>query len=76
MSDASNIYDQLKFKSKMSFTSESCLNYSRRQNSSEVILTLMIPVEILVKWNQIIKSKKLSVSLVNLLYISQGLHFT
>jgi hypothetical protein len=73
MSDALNIHDQLKFKSKISFTSESCLNYIRRQNSNEVILTLIIPVEILVKWNKIIKSKKFPVSLVDLLYISQGL---
>ena len=73
MSDALNIHDQLKFKSKISFTSESCLNYIRRQNSNEVILTLIIPVEILVKWNKIINSKKFPVSLVDLLYISQGL---
>lgn len=73
MSDALNIHDQLKFKSKISFTSESCLNYIRRQNSNEVILTLIIPVEILVRWNKIIKSKKFPVSLVDLLYISQGL---
>ena len=42
MSDLLNIYEQCKFKSKITFTSEGCLSYIRRQDSKEILLTLII----------------------------------
>lgn len=73
MSDSLNIHEQLKFKSKISFTSEGCLNYIRRNDSKEVLITLIIPVEILVKWHKIKTEKKFSVSFVDLLNLSNSL---
>ena len=71
MSDILNIHEQLKFNSKITFTSEGCLNYVRRQDSKEVLITLIIPVEILVKWRQI--KNKFHVSFVDLLYLTNSL---
>jgi hypothetical protein len=53
MSEELNIYDYLKVKSTLTFSSESCLSYIRKQNSNKVFITFSIPYEILIKWHQI-----------------------
>ena len=74
MSEELNIHDYLKFKSTLTFSSESCLSYIRKQNSNEVFITFSIPYEILIKWHQIKVVKKLFVlSYVDLLFLSQNL---
>ncbi len=71
MSDLFNVYEQCKFNSKITFTSEGHLNYIRRQDSKEVLLTLIIPVEILVKLRQI--KNKCNASFLDCLYLSNSL---
>lgn len=67
-----NIYEHLKFKSAITFSSEGCLGYIRKQNCGDVFLTLYIPLEFLYKWHQIKVLRKLPISYVELLYISQS----
>jgi hypothetical protein len=72
MSEVLNIYDFLKFKSSIVFSSEGCLNYVNRQNSREVFLTYSIPIEILIKWRQIKVQHKFPIPYVDLLHLSQA----
>lgn len=72
MSEVLNIHEYLKFQSKISFSTEGCLNYLRRQNSREVFITFSIPCDILIRWRELKVLKKLPVSYVELLYLSQS----
>lgn len=74
MSEELNIHDYLKFKSTLTFSSEGCLSYIRKQKSFEVFITFSIPYEVLIKWHQIKVVKKLfALSYVDLLFLSQKL---
>lgn len=74
MSEELNIHDYLKFKSTLTFSSEGCLSYIRKQKSFEVFITFSIPYEVLIKWHQIKVVRKLfALSYVDLLFLSQKL---
>ena len=66
-----NLHKYLKFNSTITFSTEGCLSYIRRQNSKGIFITFAIPYDILIRWREIKVLKKLPVSYVELLYLSQ-----